>query len=166
MDEVLGKLPLEGLYKVLDHVVGLMERAEHRTEVGNRNAFRYLPKYSVLLKGKIAALGSNKDELIAMIKVVYNDSYVRMLQKYEEVAGLPNNTPISIPDSTSGRASETTAPSPFSEAPAMSPMSAPTPTSPSLWNTFNLAAARAAKRAKKGGATKRQTKRSRRKRRH
>lgn len=165
MDETLNKMTVEGLHKVLDHVIGLMERAERRAEKGGEDIFKYLPKYSVLLKGKIRVIGENKGALIEMINALYSDSFVKMLHKYEEATGFMGNEGIAKSETTSGHASETTAPSPFSEAPSMSPVNAPTPTSPSFFNTFNLQAARAAKKAKKGGATRRQTKRFRRKRR-
>ena len=167
MDETLNKMTVEGLHKVLDHVIGLMERAERRAEKGGEDIFKYLPKYSVLLKGKIRVIGENKGALIEMINALYSDSFVRMLNKYEEATGFMGDESIAKSETTSGHASETTAPSPFSEAPPMSPVSAvsaPTPTSP-LFRNFNLEAARAAKKAKKGGATRRQTKRFRRKRR-
>lgn len=167
MDETLEKMSVEGLRKVLDHVVGLMERAESRAENPGTNIFKYLPKYSVLLRRKIGVIGENKGALIEMINALYDDSFVRMLHKYEEATGFTGDKGIAKSETTSGHASETTAPSPFSEAPAMSPVSPvnpPTPTSP-LFGNFNIQAARAAKKAKKGGATRRRTKRFRRKRR-
>jgi len=162
MDSALEKMSLEGLYKIVDHVVGLMERAEHRTESGHRNAFRYLPKYSVLLRTKIGELGPNKKEVIEMRKVLYDDSYVRMLQTYEEAAGLPRHEGVMTTSAVEALSpsSEVPSTSPASEVPSMSPMSAMSPKSPGILNTFNLAAARAAKKAKRGGATRR--KRSRR----
>lgn len=167
MDRALEKMSLEDLHKIVDHVVGLMERAERRTEAGHRNAFRYLPKYSILLRAKIGELGPNKSDLIGMIKALYGDSYVRMLQTYEEAAGTPRHEGIMTTATVEELSPSSVAPStsPVSEVPSMSPVSGISPTSPSFLNSFNLAAARAAKKAKRGGGTRRRTKWSRRKRR-
>ena len=163
----MEKMSIEGLHTVIHHFVGLMERAEARAENGHKNAFKYLPKYSVLLKRKLGQIGQNKRELIEMIKVLDDDSYVRMLEKHEEMAGMnfeamsraeSEQTPISIEPSMSPM-------SPMSTNIPKSPVSTNIPKSPSLFNSFNLARERAAKKAKKGGATRKQTKRSRLKRR-
>ena len=163
MDETLEKMTIEELQKVLGHVVGLMERAERRAENENKHIFAYVPKYSILLQNKMREVGRDKVRLIEMIKVVYDDPYVRMLQTYEEATGFKANTRVTKSESISEAPSPfspfSEAPSPFSETPAMSPMS------PSFLNSFNLGAARAARAAKKGGAMRRQTKRFRRKRR-
>jgi mRNA-degrading endonuclease HigB of HigAB toxin-antitoxin module len=149
MDETLEKMTIEELQKVLGHVVGLMERAERRAENENKQIFTYVPKYSILLKNKMREVGGDKVRLIEMIKVVYDDPYVRMLQAYEEAMGFKANTRVTKSESISEAPSpfsEAPSPfSPFSETPAMSPMS------PSFLNTFNLAAKRAAKRQKRAG---------------
>lgn len=173
MEEILKKMTIDELHKLIHHVVGLMERAEGRAEEGHTNAFKYAPKYSVLLREKLGQLGQNKAELIELILVLYDDSYVRMLHKHEELLDplvFQEETRFNMPYEVS---SEGTVPSPISEVPTMSPKS------PGLFNTFNLPAAKAAaaaaaaaakfsaesvKRVKKEGG-RRRTKRSRLKRR-
>lgn len=145
-------MTIDDLHKILGHVVSLMERAEGRAENGGKNLFKYLPKYSILLKRKIEAIKENKGALIEMINVLYDDSFVRMLHAYEEA---PDTLRKNFAKPLPMQYSERTPVSPFSNA---------SPTSP-LFSNFNLAAAIAAKKAKKGGAMRRRTKRFRRKRR-
>ena len=151
-------MTIENLHKVLDHVVALMERAEHRTVNGHKNAFKYLPKYSDLLRHEIKKHEHNKDALIGIIKEVYGDSYVRLLHEYEKAtvgpAALRNSVikKMANVENVTRQSSERHTASPMSNS-SSPPMS---PATSGMWNTFNLASARAAKAAaKKRGGTRR-----------